>query len=78
MCAECVSRGAGRPSHNWNRQALCGGVHREEIYGNARKGERESGNQEEKVTMSTRNAEAVGEESGMIVRVSQDHEKEME
>lgn len=38
--------------------------------------ERESGNEEEKVTMSMRNAEAVGEESGMIVRVLQDHEKD--
>lgn len=42
-----------------------------------RKGkERESGNEEEKVTMSARNVEAVGEESGVIVRGLQDHEKE--
>lgn len=57
-------------------------MHREGIYGNARKGERKrervSGNQEEKVTMSTRNLEAVGEESDVIVGVLQDHEKEMQ
>lgn len=45
MRAGCVCRvcepGAGRPCHNWNGQALCGGVHREEIYGNTRKGEGE-------------------------------------
>lgn len=60
MCRVCEP-GAGWPGHNWNGQALCGGVHREEIYGNTRKGkERESGNEEEKVTMNMRNAEAVG------------------
>lgn len=35
---------------------------------------RKSGNEEEKVTMSVRN---VGEKSGVIVRASRDHEKEM-
>lgn len=35
---------------------------------------RKSGNEEEKVTMSARN---VGEKSGVIVRASRDHEKEM-
>lgn len=79
MCRVCVSRGAGRPCHNWNGQALCGGVHREGIYGNTRKGERrESGNEEEKVTVSTRNVQAVGEESDVMVRVLQDHENEMQ
>lgn len=83
LCVQSVwAGGAGRPCRNWNGQALCGGVHREGIYGNARKGERKrervSGNQEEKVTMSTRNLEAVGEESDVIVGVLQDHEKEMQ
>uniref|UniRef100_UPI0037E8F166 coiled-coil domain-containing protein 78 n=1 Tax=Semicossyphus pulcher TaxID=241346 RepID=UPI0037E8F166 len=39
--------------------------------------ERESGNEEEKVTMRRRNAEAVGEESGVMVRVVQNDEKQM-
>ena len=33
--------------------------------------------EEEKVTINRRNVDAVGEESGVIVRVLQDHEKEM-
>lgn len=53
--------GAARPRRNWNGQALCGGVHREGIYGKARRGEeRESGNEEDKVTMGERNVDAVG------------------
>lgn len=40
MCRVCELK-AGRPGHNWNGQALCGGVHGEKIYGNTRKGEGE-------------------------------------
>lgn len=49
----------------------------EECTGKRFMGTKGKENEEEKVTMSTRNVEAVGEESGMIVRVLQDHEKEM-
>lgn len=53
-----------------------GGVHREGIYGNARKGhgERERGR---KGDNENGNVEAVGEECDVMVRVLQDHEKEM-
>lgn len=74
MCRVC-EQGAGRPRHNWNGQALCGELQRERICGNARRGEKEW---EEKVTMSTRHAEAVRQEFGMIGKLLQDHEKDME
>lgn len=76
MCAECVSRGLDGPAVIGTDKPCV-----EECTGKGFMGtqgkERESGNEEEKVAMSTRNVEAVGEESGVIVRVLQDHEKEM-
>ena len=37
LCDRVCELGAGRACRNWNGQALCGGVHREGIYGNTRK-----------------------------------------
>lgn len=76
MCAVCVSRGLDGPAIIGTDKPCV-----EECTGKGFMGtqgkERESGNEEEKVTMSAWNVEAVGEESGVIVRVLQVYEKEM-
>lgn len=73
MCSECVSRGPdGTAIIGTDKPCV------EECTGKGFMGtqgkETRSGNEEEEVTMSTRNA--VGEESGVIARILQDHEKE--
>lgn len=76
MCAECVSRGLDGPAVIGTDKPCV-----EECTGKGFMGtqgeERESGNQEEKVAMSTWNVEAVGEESDVVVGVLQNHEKEI-